>query len=120
MLAGGRGADTFVFGSTRDSHGGVADHIVAAGGAVAFERPGHAGGDVIDLRGDRRRRAARPATRRFISAARTRGGISGCRTWAKLTYVRGNTDADPAAEFQLIIHDGHVRAAAYGAHDFLL
>jgi hypothetical protein len=37
-----------------------------------------------------------------------------------VTYLRGNSDGDAAAEFELAIFDGAVGASAYTHHDFLL
>lgn len=118
-LVGGKGADTFIFGSTSESRPGAVDKIVAGHGAVAFERPGRAAGDKIDLH--------------LIDADVTRGGdqafIFGSskakgHLWMTeskgVTYVNGNVDNDAAIEFQVAIHDGAVRASAYSAHDFFL
>ncbi len=93
---------------------------MAGGGAAAFERRGHAGGDRDRSRAASTPTPRGPATRPSSSAARTAAGVSGCTRSATVSYVCGNTDADAAAEFQLAILDGGVPAAAYGAQDFLL
>ncbi len=118
-LIGGKGADVFVFTHSWDSHGGVRDRLAAGGGAAAFEHPGSAAGDLIDLHGIDAD-TVRAGDQAFIfGGAHTRGHL-----WLHdvggVTFVYGNTDADATAEFQLAIHDGGVRPWAYSADDFLL
>jgi serralysin len=118
VLAGGKGADVFVFAGASQSRPGCFDRIVPSGGAPAFELPGRAGGDRIDLRP--------------IDADTTRGGnqgfvLDGHRTaghvWlterSGVTHVWANTDRDATPEFDLAIHDGGLRPWHYSAHDFL-
>ena len=106
--------------ATPGSRAGRRDRLVAGGGAAAFERPGRAGGDLHRPAPASTPTRCATATRPSSSAARTAAAISGCTNVGDVTYVCGNTDTDAAAEFQLAIHDGGVRAAAYSAEDFLL
>jgi serralysin len=118
-LVGCGGADLFVFGSARDSRPGAADRIAAGGGVGAFEGAGRAWGDALDLRG-----IDADAVRNGNQAFALDGGQGRGRLWLEeqgdVTWVRGNTDGDTAAEFVLAILDGGVRAAGYSAGDFLL
>jgi serralysin len=117
-LVGGLGADVFVFRDARDSAGAAQDRIVAGDGAVAFERAGAAGGDVIDVSGIDAN-LARSGDQDFGFGGR---GIG--RLWTAevdgVTVVRANLDRDRAAEFSLRIQDGGRHASAYDADDFLL
>jgi serralysin len=117
-LAGGSGSDTFVFSRLADSAFGSPDRIVAAAGAAAFQRPGAGAGDVFELRAiDADGVAA--GNQGFVFGSKARAGL-----WLEnsgdTTYVLGNIDRDAAAELQIAIADGAIRAGQYGADDFLL
>lgn len=117
-LTGGRHADIFVFSRLGDSKPGACDEIVPGGHASAFEGPGSAAGDVIDLRGIDAD-ATRPGNQAF-----TFGGVGPGHLWLRdvgaVTHVYGDVDGDRGAEFELAILDGSTRAADYSAADFLL
>lgn len=117
-LVGGSGADTFVFAAVSDSPAGRGDRLLGAAGCPAFEAPGKAAGDRIDLRAiDADIVAA--GDQAFVFGAKGRGHV-----WLEerggATMVCANVDRDAAPEFELAIHDGAVRAWAYTAHDFIL
>ena len=118
-LVGGRGADSFIFGVATDSHGGICDRIVAGGGAAAFDGAGIAGGDVIDLAGIDAD-LLRAGDQAFVFGGSHGHGRLWLHEAGEVSYLRGNTDADAAAEFQVAILDGGLPAATYGAQDFLL
>lgn len=118
QLIGGKGADTFVFAACADSPSGACDRLLAGGHAPAFDAPGHGAGDLIDLHAldaD----TTRPGNQAFVF-----GGTGAGHVWLRdvgaVTHVYANTDADRAPEFELAILDGHTRASAYTAEDFLL
>lgn len=119
IVIGGRGEDLFRYSSVNGSAPGDADRLRAGDGAAAFEGAGYAGGDRIDLS--------------LIDADFTRGGMQDFafgtargtgRVWALdmggNTLIRANVDGDRAAEFELVIEDGSLRASAYEASDFIL
>lgn len=118
VLIGGSGADTFRFYSG-DSVAGHADAIGGGGGARAFQSPGSASGDRIDLHlidAD----ALSNGNQAFHFGGETRGHLW-VETVGTVTHVFGNTDRDAAPEFELAIADGsRVHAADYTAADFLL
>lgn len=105
-LIGGSGDDIFRFGAASDSEPGRADTLVGGGGSVAFV----SGSDVIDLA------AIDADTTRAGNQAFAFGTDHGTgHLWVELSGVdfilRGNTDADAAAEFELVIHGGTVPTA---------
>lgn len=119
VMIGGAGNDIFRFASTVGSNPASRDIIRGGDGAVAFERPGAALGDRIDLS--------------QVDANTSAGGIQDFafgtakgvgRLWATtsgtMTIINGNTDSDSAIEFQIAIDDGAVAASAYSAADFIL
>lgn len=117
VLIGGRGADTFIFRSTSDSPYGAGDRIVGVDGLPAFDGPGPAYGDLIDLRGIDADTVT-PGNQSFIFGYSGRGGL-----WlqeAGVTNIFGNTDDDAAIELHIQIVDGAVRARDYSVDDFLL
>ena len=118
LLLGGTGADVFVFTSPVDSRFGAPDRL-AGGGAAAFDGPGAAAGDLIDLRGIDADTVLSGDQPFAFGASMARGHLR-LHEAGSVTYVNGNTDGDAAAEFQLAILDAGIRASAYTAADFLL
>jgi arylsulfatase A-like enzyme len=112
LLTGGDGRDTFVFATAAQSGPGASDTI------LDFQAPGPAAGDLIDLS------AIDARTDLGGDSAFTLGGsAAGHLRIADVngqTVVTGNTDADAAAEFRLVIADGDRPASAYTAADFVL
>lgn len=116
QLYGGDGADVFRFTSVAAADG---DRILSESGFVAFEGPGTAAGDRIDL-----------------SAIDANTTLPGHQSWTfgtgqgpghvwaveggPFTWIRGSTDDDPDAEFEIGIRDYAVAASAYTADDFIL
>jgi serralysin len=119
VLVGGKGADVFVFTSCGDSPAGACDRLAAGGGAVAFERPGNAAGDRIDLHGIDADATLAGNQAFAFGTAKTRGHLW-LQESGSTTYVCGNVDGDAAIELHLAILDGGVRSSAYTAADFLL
>jgi serralysin len=117
-LIGGRGADVFIFAGT-ESRPAAADRLMSGSGAPAFDGPGHAAGDLIDLRGVDAD-LTRPGDQDFVFGVSHARGHLWMANVGRDSYVCGNTDHDAALEFRLMIHDGGVRAGAYTAEDFLL
>ncbi|NEY92296.1 M10 family metallopeptidase C-terminal domain-containing protein, partial [Tabrizicola oligotrophica] len=118
VLIGGNGADVFVFTSESDSPAGSADRITAGNGAPAFQGAGVAGGDVIDLS------QIDADTTVAGNQSFTFGGVGigriSCVNNGTNTVIRGNTDADAAFEFTIVVKDGALLASAYAAGDFVL
>lgn len=117
-LIGGAGNDVFRFDARVESGLAARDLIRAGGGAGAFERPGAAGGDRIDVSGiDADTRAA--GNQSFELGGTGRGHLwladSGTNT-----LLRANNDGDAAPDFELVIQDGATLASAYSAADFIL
>ncbi|PZQ49907.1 MAG: hypothetical protein DI556_10670 [Rhodovulum sulfidophilum] len=119
VMIGGAGNDIFRFASTVGSNPASRDIIRGGDGAVAFERPGAALGDRIDLSQIDANTAAGGIQDFTFGTAKGVG-----RLWATtsgtMTIINGNTDADSAIEFQIAIDDGAVAASAYSAADFIL
>lgn len=120
VLIGGAAADRFVFTAASDSPADAAscDVLKAGGGAAAFENPGAAFGDRIDLSGIDAD-TTRAGDQAFVFGGTGRGHVW-CVDSGTTTTVFANVDNDAAAEFRLDILDGGVRAAAYEAVDFIL
>lgn len=119
LLIGGEGRDVFRFLSGSDSRSGMADRVCAGGGAVAFEGAGAAAGDRFDLRGIDAN-TTRSGDQAFVFGTSHDKGHLWLVDVGDITYLRGNVDSDAAVEFEVTIHDGAIRAAAYSAADFLL
>lgn len=127
ILVGGAGADTLIGGAGNDvfrfdarAESGLAarDLIRAGGGAGAFERPGAAGGDRIDVSGiDADTRAA--GNQSFELGGTGRGHLWLADSGTS-TLLRANNDGDAAPDFELVIQDGATLASAYSAADFIL
>lgn len=118
MLYGGAGTDRFVFTFAADSSGATRDVIASSGTGSGFEGAGAAAGDRIDLAAiDANTGAA--ANQAFLFGGSGAGRLT-LATSGTDTLVRGNTDADSAYEFELVIRDGAVLASAYSAADFVL
>lgn len=117
-LVGGKHADVFVFNKATESRPGAVDRVIAGGGAPAFQGPGDAAGDLIDLRGIDAD-ATLSGNQAFTFGGTGRGHLW-LRDVGNVTHVYGNTDGDAAAEFEFAIFDGRTRAGDYSAHDFLL
>lgn len=118
ILIGGTQADVFVYGTPLESTPTSMDVIRAGDGAVAFELPGRAGGDRIDL-SVIDANILRAGNQGFVFGSLGAGGLSLAES-GSATIVRGNLDSDAAFEFAIRIEDGAVRSHAYGAGDFLL
>lgn len=118
VLIGGSGSDTFRFLTTGESTPGAADQLSAGDSGTAFDGAGGAPGDTIDLAGiDANTTIANNQV--FIFGGTGKGHLSLVDSGTD-TLVRGNVDNDAAFEFQLVIHDGNVRANAYTDADFIL
>jgi Ca2+-binding RTX toxin-like protein len=119
-LFGGCGFDVFLFADVRDSPAKARDVIGAEAGAAAFDGPGRAAGDRIDLSGvdaDLTNPPGDPDPFRFGDAGK--GGLTVVDVGTD-SLVRGNLDDDGGFEFQILIEDGAVKASAYTADDFIL
>jgi hypothetical protein len=95
----------------RDSSARSRDVIGSGAGAAAFEGPGRAAGDRIDLSG--------LASDPFVFGSAARGGLTVVDVGTD-SLVRGNLDDDAGFELQILIEDGAVKASAYSADDFIL
>lgn len=85
---------------------------------VFFDAPGAGAGDLIDLSGiDANTLTAGNGAFTFGSTAT--GGLS-LVSQGTSTLIRGNTDADAAFEFALLITDGATSHTSYTAADFIL
>ena len=85
---------------------------------MVFDAPGAGAGDVIDLSAiDANTLTAGNGAFTFGSTAT--GGLSLTRQGTS-TLVRGNTDADAAFEFAILITDGATSHTGYTAADFIL
>lgn len=117
-LIGGRDADFFDFDFASVSPPAGRDSIRAGDGAIAFQNPGNAHGDLIDLADiDADRTTA--ADDAFVFGGGGLGHLSLVDTAAG-TLVRGNISPASGWELAILIEDGAVRAADYAAADFLL
>lgn len=119
VLIGGAGGDIFRFAAAAESGPVNRDTLRAGDGGRAFDGPGKAAGDLIDLKAIDAN-STRAGDQAFVFGASQGKG----RLWAvdvgTNTHIYGNTDKDRAPEFELIIEDGATRASAYTAHDFIL
>jgi VCBS repeat-containing protein len=118
VLIGGLGADRFEFKSAGQSTPLARDIIQAGDGAIAFQGAGAPGGDVIDLAGVDANHAL-AGDQAFIFGGTGRGHLS-LEDVGSQTVLRGNVNANPDFEFELLIDDGRVLASAYTAADFAL
>lgn len=117
-LSGGKHADVFAFRVSADSRPDAPDRLIADDQAPAFEAPGAAPGDLVDLAGiDADTSDARDQA--FVFGGTGRGHLW-LRDVRDVTHVYGNTDGDAAPEFELAIVDGATRAGDYTSADFLL
>lgn len=97
---------------------GAADQLSAGDNGTAFDGAGSAAGDLIDLSAlDANATVTGDQAFLFGGSGKQHLSLSEVGTD---TIVRGNSDNDAAFEFQLVIHDGGVRASAYTAADFIL
>lgn len=111
-MRGGTGYDTFDFNTTSESSRAAPDLILDFIGA------GASWGDVIDLSTiDANTTLAGNQT--FTFGGRGAGGLSLVDLGAD-TLVRGNTDADAAFEFAILLRDGGRHASVYSDFDFIL
>ncbi len=111
-MRGGGGADVFDFNSTGESTRTTTDVI------GDFAGVGQSWGDRIDLSTIDANTGA-SGNQAFALGVRSAGGLS-LVDWGASTLVRGNTDADAAFEFTLLIRDGGKHASDYIAADFIL
>jgi hypothetical protein len=125
-LVGGAGEDVFVFWSREDSGPAPAtrDVIRAGDGAPAFDGPGAAAGDRIDL-GALDADLTLFGQQALLWGGTGPGAIRGKGfLWVEdagaETAVRANLDLDAAPEFEVRIADGAVLASAYGSADFIV
>jgi serralysin len=119
VLIGGRGADVFRFVRVTDSPPAAPDRIRPGDGAPAFEGPGAAPGDRIDLRAIDADITA-PGDQAFAIAAGRGAGSLWLVDVDGTTHVRGDVNGRPSPDFGILIEDGAVLASAYTAADFLL
>lgn len=119
VLIGGPGNDVFKFATTVGSTSAARDTLRSGDGGIAFERPGGALGDQFDF-SLVDANAARSGVQDFVFGAATTIGRLWAATSGALTVIRGNVDADQAAEFEIAIEDGAVGASAYASADFLV
>ena len=89
-----------------------------ASGGPAFDAPGRAFGDRIDVSAIDAD-AVVAGNQAFAFGGKARGHLWLAEKGA-VTMVYANLDGDAAPEFELAIHDGTVRSWAYTAHDFIL
>ena len=129
-LYGGAGRDRFVFDNAAASkydrldeiHGGAPEGFSRSGSVrEAFEGPGRARGDKIDVSGIDAYQTGEDdvENNRFTFGSTKQGGLW-LRDKGDVTMVYGNVDTDANAEFVLAIHDGDVRASDYSRADFVL
>jgi Ca2+-binding RTX toxin-like protein len=119
VLIGGIGNDVFRFLGPTGSILGSRDSIRAGDGATAFQGAGAAAGDRIDLSGIDANTAL-AGDQAFVFGTATGIGRIWVSNSGSFTLVRGNTNQNATPEFELVIEDGTVVAAAYRAADFLL
>lgn len=119
VLTGGRDDDVFYFFDPRHSQVGRRDLLKAGAGAVAFENPGAAAGDLIDLSAIDANSSI-DGDQAFKFGHSTGIGHVWLKESGDKTLVRANLDVLAGWEFELAIADAGVRASAYSAEDFLL
>jgi Ca2+-binding RTX toxin-like protein len=112
-LEGGTGTDTFAFLAASDSTQSAPDTILDLGAPFRSTS-----GDRIDLSGVDANAAA-SGNQTFVFGGSTIGRLRLINNGSN-TEVLGNTDADTAVEFRIVIQDGSTQASAYGAADFIL
>lgn len=119
ILIGGAGADVFAFTTPTDSSGTAIDILRAGDGGLAFDGPGAAVADRIDLSAIDANTAVAGNQTFFFGTSQAAG-----RLWAvevgNVTHIRGNIDADAVVEIDIAIEDGAIRSTAYTAADFVL
>lgn len=111
-MRGGTGFDTFDFNATAESTRAAPDLILDFLGA------GATWGDLIDL-STIDANATVAGNQAFAFGSGGAGGLS-LVEFGSDTLVRGNTDADAAFEFALLLRDGGRPASAYADVDFVL
>ncbi len=118
-LGGGKGFDTFVF-KAGDSTTSATDVLRAVDSGKAFDNPGSAKGDLIDLRGIDAVVGGGDTAFKWGGTTKKSAGYLWLGTEGSDTVILGNTDSDSAAELKIRIADGSVSHTAYGTADFLL
>ena len=118
-LGGGKGFDTFVF-KAGDSTTSATDILRAVDAGKAFDNPGSAKGDLIDLRAIDAVAGGGDTAFKWGGTTKKTTGYLWLGTEGSDTVVWGNTDSDSAAELKIKIADGSVGHTAYSAADFLL
>lgn len=119
VLIGGSGNDTFVFLRTSDSFSGAVDVLRAGDGGSAFDRPGSAAGDKIDLSAIDANTAI-SGNQAFIFGTAKSAGHIWMQEIGGVSHVMGNVDGDATIEFDLAIDDGTVTISGYSGADFFL
>jgi serralysin len=120
VLIGRLGPDRFVFADVADSPwaGGRWDTIQPGRGLAAFDAPGAAPGDLIDLRAIDAR-SDLPGDQALGFGGPGQGHLRLLERWAG-TLVCADVVGDGRVDFVLRIADGATAADAYTADDFLL
>jgi serralysin len=118
-LTGGTDPDLFVFTAISDSVPGARDVILGGDGAAAFEGAGPTWGDRIDVSA-LDANLLLPGNQAFGFGTATGIGRLYAVDVGLATVVRGNVNADPGPDFEVVIADGGVLASAYTLHDFVL
>ncbi|WP_424932511.1 calcium-binding protein [Amaricoccus macauensis] len=133
LLHGNAGRDTFLFDYARESRPGADQHdkIVAGSGGlivgtdygIAFDNPGAAAGDVIDVsRIDANWTGAGDTSdQAFTFGGRGVGHIWTVEDGSGNTLVRAENNSERGVDFEILIEDGEeVAASDYSAADFIL
>ncbi|MFO1141057.1 MAG: M10 family metallopeptidase [Amaricoccus sp.] len=119
LLVGGSGADVFHFSSVAESSASAPDTIRGGNGAIAFDGPGAAGGDRIDV-SDIDANPTMKGLQHFVLGTSHATSHLWLSNASGDTVVSGNVTGDTAPEFKLVIEDGSVIASHYTAADFIL
>lgn len=117
-----RHAATYIEGISPDPHRIVGDTGTWMGRTVplfdAFERPGKAGGDVIDLSGIDAVWETKDDDA-FVFGGSGVGSLTITEAGGD-TLIVGRVDADPAHDLRIVIEDFDTPASAYSEADFIL
>ena len=119
LLIGGTGSDIFDFDVASHSFGIVRDALRGGDGGASFDGAGGAAGDRIDVSTIDANTAV-AGNQVFAWGGTGAGQMSAIEMGNTATLIRGNTDADSAFEFELVIEDARTAASAYTSVDFIL